>query len=151
MHLNGFGEIVREEWLRTAELRSNVELDAFVVMPNHVHGIIIITETLEDLATGATQRVAPTKRNVPAVGATGPVAPSPRGPKSGLLGAIVGQFKSITAKRINRVRGTPGAPIWQRNYYDHIIRDERGLDRIRDYIAGNPGRWLEDALHPSSR
>jgi REP element-mobilizing transposase RayT len=78
------------------------------------------------IIVGATRRVAPT--TLPA----------------GSIGAIIGQYKSITSKRINRTRRTPGAPIWQRNYHDHIIRDERELARIRKYIRNNPLRWDMD-------
>lgn len=67
---------------------------------------------------------------------------------SGSLGAIVGQFKSITTKRINTLRHTPAHPVWQRNYYERVIRDDRDLAAIRDYIAGNPARWLDDDHHP---
>jgi REP element-mobilizing transposase RayT len=63
------------------------------------------------------------------------------------LGSIVGQFKSAAAKRINPLRGVSGVPVWQRNYYEHIIRSDRSLDRIREYIAGNPARWAEDRYY----
>lgn len=130
MRLNVFGEIAREEWFRTGQIRPNVELDAFVIMPNHIHGIIVIRGNV-----GATRQVAPTKH--------------PAGPVSGSIGAIVGQFKSITAKRINELRGTPRVPVWQRNYYERIIRDELALARIREYIANNPRQWALDRENPS--
>lgn len=72
----------------------------------------------------------------------------PRGVVSGSLGATVGNFKSITARRINRIRKTPGAPIWQRNCYEHIVRSEPELSRIRDYIQTNPLRWELDRENP---
>jgi REP element-mobilizing transposase RayT len=72
----------------------------------------------------------------------------PTGPPSGSLGAIVGNFKSVTARRINRVRKTPGVRVWQRNYYEHIIRNERELNGIRQYIRDNPARWAEDRENP---
>lgn len=132
MRTNEWGEIVREEWFRTAQLRPYVTLhdDEFVVMPNHVHGIIWIVGEI----VGATRRVAPTP---------------PTGPDAGSIGAIIGQFKSIVTKRINALRATPGAPVWQRNYYEHIIRDERALTAIRRYIAENPLRWHLDRYNPS--
>ena len=131
MALNAYGEIVREEWFRTAQVRPYVELfpDEFVVMPNHIHGIVWIV--------GATRRVAPTNGH-------------PHGPVPGSLGAIIGQFKSIVTKRINALRGTPGAPVWQRNYYEYIIRTERALDAIRRYIAANPLRWDLDRYNPAA-
>uniref|UniRef100_UPI002ADDEAD7 transposase n=1 Tax=Thermoflexus sp. TaxID=1969742 RepID=UPI002ADDEAD7 len=134
MRVNEWGTIVREEWFRTAQLRPYVMLyeDEFVVMPNHVHGIIwIVGETV-----GATRRVAPTTTIPPA------------GPVAGSVGAIIGQFKSAVTKRINILRATPGAPVWQRNYYEHIIRNERALDAIRRYIAENPLRWHLDRYNP---
>ena len=67
---------------------------------------------------------------------------------SGSLGAIVGNFKSVTARRINRIRKTPGAPIWQRNYYEHIVRNETELNRIRQYIRLNPMKWELDRENP---
>jgi REP element-mobilizing transposase RayT len=60
----------------------------------------------------------------------------------------VQSFKSVSARRINALRGTPGAPVWQRNYYEHVVRDEHDLARIREYIRTNPARWDQDSLHP---
>ncbi|RKY87205.1 hypothetical protein DRQ11_06870, partial [candidate division KSB1 bacterium] len=67
---------------------------------------------------------------------------------SGSLGAIVGNFKSVTARRINRIRKTPGTPVWQRNYYEHIGRNETELARIREYIRLNPLKWELDRENP---
>jgi len=72
----------------------------------------------------------------------------PIGLKSGSIGAIIGQFKSITAKRINALRQTPGTPVWQRNYYEHIIRNEESLESIRLYIQHNPWKWALDEENP---
>jgi putative transposase len=151
MMLSTLGCIVLEEWERTAIHRTYVILDEFVVMPNHVHGIIVIDHGADGV--GATRRVAqfdPTSiPNVPASGrATHRVAPT--GPAAGSIGAIIGQFKSISAKRINRVRETPGAPVWQRNYYEHVIRDEKSLNAIREYIQFNPARWAADNENPAN-
>ena len=180
MRLNEFGEIARAEWFQTAVVRPNVVLhpDEFVVMPNHIHGIIWIVDNDETDMVGATRRVAPTTAahppaahpsidpptasHSPIVGATRRVAPTtvaqlpdstppmtptihPRGPVTGSIGAIIGQFKSIATKRINDLRRTPGAPVWQRNYYEHIIRNERALNAIQRYILNNPANWKEDA------
>ena len=138
MELNEFGLIVQDEWLRTSEVRSNVGLDAFVVMPNHFHGNLVISDFpqhTEGCARGeATHRVA----------ATGVRPGAASGPRKGSVGAIIGQFKSRTTKRINRRSGTRGESVWQQNYHEHIIRSDASLDRIRDYIEGNPARWAED-------
>jgi len=65
-----------------------------------------------------------------------------------LLSKMVGYFKMNSAKQINRLRGTPGQPVWQRNYYEHVIRNETDLQETREYIQNNPLKWLEDEYHP---
>ena len=139
MVLNVFGEIVREEWFRSTEIRTEIELfpDEFVVMPNHIHGIVwIVGDTV-----GAQRRCAPTAtiRGV-----------TPNNVSPGSLGAIVRGFKSAVTKRINAHRGTPGARVWQRNYYERIIRDQRALNAIRRYILNNPWRWHLDRYNPDA-
>ncbi|MCI0527389.1 MAG: hypothetical protein L0Y56_08085 [Nitrospira sp.] len=137
MQLSQFGRVVEGEWLRTVTVRPNIKLDVFVIMPNHFHGIIVLTDIIQAVhreGVGATRRVAPTKH--------------PTGPISGSVGAIVGQFKSITSKRTNEMRNTPGIPVWQRNYYEHIIRNEQDLSQIREYILNNPVKWELDELYP---
>jgi putative transposase len=69
-------------------------------------------------------------------------------PVSGSLPTIVRSYKSAVTRAANIARDTPGAPLWQRNYYEHIIRDEADLARLREYIACNPARWPEDENHP---
>ena len=128
MRLSGLGEIVQECWSAIPDHFSTVELAEFVVMPNHLHGVIVIHDV------GATH-ASPSRRAGPA-------------PLS--LGAIIGSFKSAVAKRINAMRGTTGAPVWQRNYYEHIIRNEADYNRIAEYIEHNPMRWVEDSLHPDA-
>ena len=136
MVLSEIGQIVKEEWVRTSVVRPQVELDAFVVMPNHFHGVVVIHEATSSRASvGATRRVAPTHR--------------PTGPAVGSVGAIIGQFKSIVTKRINALRGTPGVPVWQRNYYEHVVRSEGDLDSVRAYIINNPLHWAEDEYNPA--
>lgn len=143
MRLNEFGGIVDKEWVQTAVVRSNVELDVYIVMPNHFHGIIIINDSGNDACNvgatrhgrkqsckpvGATRRVAQemtsddianhgraTHRRANNKRATHRVAPTTL--QSGSIGAILGQFKSIAAKTINQIRNTPGMPLWQRNYF----------------------------------
>lgn len=73
----------------------------------------------------------------------------PCGPVSGSIGAMIGQFKSLTTKRINKLRNLPHIPVWQRNYYDHIVRDEMDLNRIREYIRDNPINWESDRNNPN--
>ena len=128
IHLNRRGEIVTECWHAISDHFPQVELDAFVVMPNHVHGIILINAGV-GAGVGA-QHAAPLRKKfyVP----------------SGSLGAIVRSFKSAVTKRINKMHGSPGMPIWQRNYYEHVIRNDKGWDTIRRYIESNPQNWADD-------
>jgi putative transposase len=130
MHLNRLGQIAADEWARTRLARPHVTAEAFVVMPDHVHGIILIAD----------DDVAAPRRGVQS---------GPAGPASGSVGAIVGQFKSLVTKRINAVRQTPGAGVWQRGYYEHVIGDEASMNRICRYIAENPARW--GATHSKRR
>ena len=123
--LNELGKIVQRCWLRIPELRASVELDACVVMPNHLHGILVIRD---DPASGG--------RSMPAESLPGPLPDSP--------GAIVGQFKRAVAIES---RAFAARPVWQRNYYDHVIRSEESLNRIRRYIHENPARWRDDSLY----
>jgi REP element-mobilizing transposase RayT len=179
MHLSPFGRIVEKEWYRTATVRRNVELDAFVIMPNHIHGIIILTDTnrnplratrryLPASSPDFIERVAPTdhlltplratRRYLPVcspdfierVAPTAGIMDKPllKGPLSGSLGAMVGQFKSLSAKRINRLRQTPGVPVWQRDFYDHIIHRSASLHAIQRYIVENPLHWTDDTENP---
>ena len=134
--LTDIGKIVEEEWVRTAEVRAEVELDAFVVMPNHVHGIVVIAGPT---AVGAHGR-APLRQ--PEDGTT-----LVRRPRS--LGALVAGFKSACTTRINALRDHPGVPVWQRNYYDRIIRNEAELNRTHRYILDNPAHWHEDPENPA--
>ena len=129
--LNECGEIVRDEWLRTGTARFNVSMDTFLVMPNHLHGIIFVTG--QDI-----------RRGDPA----GRPYTRPHGPNPGSVGAMVGQFKSIAAKRINALRHTPGARVWQRNYYEHVVRNEGDLNEIRQYVLNNPAQWDLDEENP---
>ncbi len=141
MALSAWGEIVQQEWLQTAVVRPYVRLDEFMVMPNHFHGILCI---VDDSGRGDA-RVAPTGTE-----RTDAVHGS-HGPQPGSLGAIVGAFKSAATKRINVLRVSPGAKVWQRGYWEHIIRHDRALDRIREYIATNPARWALDPENPDRR
>jgi len=130
MQLNEFGLMVQEEWLRTESIRAEVELDVFVVMPNHFHGVVVITTPAPHIG-GTSESVGTHGR-----------ASLRRAPKS--LGSLVAGFKSVVTKRINQLRNTPGIPVWQRNYYERVVRNERELDVIRQYIVDNPAKWPED-------
>jgi putative transposase len=132
MVLNVVGKIVAEEWIKTVEIRNNIELDEWVVMPNHFHGILVINECRG------------TARRAPTVEQFGKPVP-------GSIPTIIRSFKSAVTKRINELRKSPGAKIWQRNYYEHIIRDENELNRMREYITNNPLKWEFDKENPNVR
>ena len=148
MRLNPMGCMVQECWMAIPQHFPHVVLDAFVVMPNHVHGILVIVEKTNAGAAhsaGAMRSVGATHAS-PLQNDNTPTRP--RGPKRQSIASIVGSFKSAVTKCINEYRGTPGAPVWQRNYYEHIIRTEESLNHIREYILQNPLRWHLDRENP---
>jgi len=140
IRLNPFGQVVEEEWLKTSCLRSDVKLDEFVIMPNHVHGIVKFRDFQ------AEQKLAcdPFKRT--AVRPYAEHVSSPLRCPPGSLGSIVKGFKSACQRRINLLGQTPEKPVWQRNYHEHIIRDDQDLDDVLEYIQANPLRWKQE--HP---
>jgi REP element-mobilizing transposase RayT len=137
--------IVNEEQLRTPMIRREVELDGFVIMPNHLHGIIII----KDLPVGAHRHAPKGPPTDTEVVRTHSSASLQR--KSGTLGSIIAGFKSAATSRINVLRKTPRTPVWQGKFHDHIIHDQTDLDRIREYISLNPIRWFYDEENPANR
>ena len=148
MRLSEWGQVASRYWMRIPDHFQHVQLDAWVVMPNHMHGIIVITRKGE-----ASPANDPSTHNLtldPARPQDTAHARDASPLQRGSLGAIVGNFKSVMTRRINRLRGMPGTPFWQRNYWEHIIRDDDPLNRIREYIRDNPKRWDEDQLHPDA-
>ena len=138
MNLNEFGKIVAASWDDLSSYYNPaIKLDAFTVMPNHIHGIIIIT--------GARGFGSLSDSPIKTGGETPPLQKPPA------LGEILGYYKYQSAGRINALRKTVGTSIWQRGYYEHVIRDDQALNRIREYIAGNPQRWYLDRENPQSR
>jgi putative transposase len=142
MRLNELGQIAHNEWFKTAALRSYVKLyeDEFVVMPNHVHGILWIENNDggdNPAIVGARRRHAPTERRVPTVEQFGI-------PVSNSIPTIVRAYKSAVTYAVNALQNQRGAVLWQRNYYEHIIRDEKDLQAKRDYILSNPLNWEDD-------
>ncbi len=154
------GDIALECWLALAQHFPDVGLDEFILMPNHVHGILVILDP-DTTGRGAQGVDATRDGGAGIVGARlngrGAACCAPtknRGdapmPKPGSLGAMVRSYKSAVTKRINEGRDTVGAPVWQRNYYEHIIRSERELNAIRHYIANNPANWQLDGDNPTN-
>jgi REP element-mobilizing transposase RayT len=153
MVLNACGEMVMACWREIPDHFPHVALDAFVVMPNHVHGILWIVADV-----GARHAVPlhnaetiPKPHAVPLHNAeTIPNQEQFGKPVPGSISTIIGAFKSAVTRRINALRGTPGTQVWQRNYWEHIIRTERTLNAIRRYIAENPLRWHLDRYNLSA-
>jgi len=138
MRLNEFGEIVQEEWLKTPAMRPNIEIDEFVIMPNHFHGILIINT--HDVTTVGARCIVPLQGNSPHV----PSVERFGKPTSNSVPTIIRGIKSAITKRVNVIRNSPGFPVLQRNYYEHVIRDDDDLKRIREYIINNPANWETD-------
>jgi putative transposase len=216
MRLSAAGRIVEQEWRRLVHHFPNIRLDAYVIMPNHLHGIIVINEsvgatrqmpikamdgnalveinhlsdttgspvqegatrTMQDMtpehdapgqindpsdrdgspvreesmvwATLASQQEAIIDRDGSPIRDGSPVREGrPKGPGAGSLGAMIGQFKSRVKRRIWSLAGYDHIPIWHRNHYEHIIRNEMEWGRICDYIHNNPACWAEDMHHPN--
>ena len=132
MHLSVIGAIVADEWLKTPQVRTYIELDEWRIMPNHLHGIIIINN---HPCVETTRRVVSTTRPRPTLL-----------PDS--LGSIIGQIKSTCSKRI--WNAGHAAFAWQPCYFDHIIRNEGDLHRIRRYIRNNVLQWDVDRNNPKN-
>lgn len=139
MQLNECGQIIAEEWLQSSAIRQEIDFDQWVIMPNHLHGIVLITPINP---VGAHNRVGAHGRAPLRMGI------AHRRPRS--LSSFIAGFKSTTTKRINIARNLPRTPVWQRNYYDHIIRSEKSLQYIQQYIQNNPATWPDDQLNPSN-
>ena len=135
MILNKSGRVAQAEWGKLPRRFRQVELGEFVVMPNHVHGIIVILDgrgTAEDIPDSIEEptRRAPTEQF--------------RKPIAGSIPTIVRSYKSAVSLRINLMRRNSGSPVWQRNYYEHIIRNEEDYQSKSDYILNNPRNWESD-------
>ena len=158
MQLNSFGKIVDGEWQKSAEIRAENELGAYVIMPNHFHAIVHIVDSddenkaMADIQNGGdhpnstVRAYGPDKAGVDHT----PVQQQLRSP-SKTLGALVRGFKGSVATKINELRSTPGLTVWQRNYYEHIIQSEKEYLTIEAYIENNPANWGKDSLWLKNR
>ena len=151
------GTIAEKCWRAIPGHHKHVELDAFVIMPNHVHGIICLMDDITDQRSesDATNRLVGETRSRDTIYRVPTQAATPRkfgGSEAGSLSTIVATYKAAVTRDNNKRNGTPGQSIWQARFYDHIIRlqnpDE--LDRIREYIGANPVRWHLDRENPSN-
>ncbi len=136
MQLNPYSMIVAANYRWLSEQYPYVHLDTWVVMPNHFHGILVLT----DQPGRGDLQIAPTHTE-------NAVTPSEKMPKHKSLGRLIGAFKTVSTKRIHIIRDAPGTTVWQRNYYEHIIRNDKALNNIRRYIQMNPVNWRLDRLY----
>ncbi len=154
MELNPLGEIIESCWLEIPEHFSHAKLDAFVIMPNHIHFIVWLESNPVPVVPVGAQHAAPLHGH-------GDQRESHSGPKReshgdrpnvapGSLGALVRSFKSAITKRINESRATPGVPVWQRNYYERVVRANE-LENTRTYILENPMAWDVDEYRVTER
>ncbi len=126
MVLNDAGRVVSDSWTWLGTQYGHVELDEYMIMPNHLHGVLIITDGRGGSRTAPTSSLKP-------------------------LGRIIGAFKTVSTKRINETQRAPSARLWHRNYYEHIIRNKNELNRIREYIIINPMQWELDRENPNGK
>ena len=155
MILNEYGKIAYNEWLKTPAIRSTIQLDAFIVMPNHIHGIIVITDNGDGIGRGVLHTPYDhdnmshdnaSHNNNTTVSNRG-VCDTPLRSPSKTIGAIIRGYKSAVTKQIHEL-GFADA-FWQRNYYERIIRNEQSYQNISDYIVHNPEKWQDDKLYMS--
>ena len=128
MHLNNIGDLVFTCWKGIPKHLTHVQLDEFIVMPNHLHGLLIIGDCKGEAC------LAPTKKT--------------SSPKKGSIGAIVGSFKSSVSRRAGKLCSSVVRQLWQRGYYEHVVRNDIDLNNIREYIVNNPARWDFDKENP---
>jgi REP element-mobilizing transposase RayT len=128
MQLNPYGQVVADCWQAIPDHFPRIALDVSVVMPNHIHGILSITDEGRGNDEGRGKALP-----CPYEGRFGKPIP-------GSLPVVIGSFKSAVTKHINRLRGVAGTPVWQRNYYEHVIGDGQSLDALRQYLT--PTRFL---------
>jgi REP element-mobilizing transposase RayT len=127
MNLNHYGEVAKRNWMNTENIRSNIQLGSFVIMPNHIHAVF---------------QIADAEKTVVAYSDT-PLSRVFKSP-SNSVGAIVRGYKSTVTRQINQIRKTSLPKIWQRNYHEHVIRDQKSLNKITEYIDMNPRLWDKD-------
>ena len=150
MHLNEFGRVVSVAWQWLPQQYPYVALDSFVVMPNHLHGILVMDCSAGGLRgiqiRGSTATVGVVRERPSSIFSEDGSRTAPTKIKP--LGGLIAAFKTVSTKSINALQNTPGVILWQRNYYEHVIRNEGDLQRIREYIQNNPDQWALDKENP---
>ena len=134
MVLNPLGHIADQCWAEFAERHTDAQVDAHVIMPNHAHVLLWIKGSVESADPDAPSKP---RRFGDAI--------------AGSLSSLVGAYKSAVTQQAAHRGLTPAPPLWQRNFYDHIVRGDQELERIREYIRQNPMRWREDRFYPTVR
>ena len=143
MRLTWTGKLVKREWERLPHRFPHIQLDEFIVMPNHIHGLILIIDPARGTAANNEEEDLKITRCAPANRA--PTHREQFGkPVRGSIPTIIRSFKSAVSLRVNRSRFSLGAPVWQRNYFERVVRDQSELERIRAYIHQNPAQWAEN-------
>ena len=148
MILNDLGKIAYDEWIKLPERYPRVLLDVFQIMPNHMHGIV--GATLAVAQNAVAQNTDTPNADIPKVV---PNAVSPIGAEAShvpTIGNIIGAYKSLVTNKcleIHKLRNEYMGKLWQRNYYEHIIRNEQAYLNISDYIIHNPEKWQDDKCH----
>lgn len=140
MRLNEAGQCVEKWWQSIPEHFQNTRVDSFVIMPNHFHGVIML------VGAGSPRPVFQANEGGDPENQGGETPPL----RYPTLGQVVGYFKYQSTRHINELRDNPGCPVWQRNYYEHIIRNAHDLLTIRRYIAENPLKWEQDENNPAN-
>jgi len=148
MTLNEYGKIVEKCWYDLSEHYANLKLDEFVIMPNHIHGIMIIDNN--DIPTSAgiveTGLFVETGLKPVSTRTTSTPTKTPNKKQHGLF-EFVRALKTFSSRRINELRNSPGTPVWQSRFHDRIVRNENELNSIREYIKNNPINWETDDLN----
>lgn len=149
--LNEFGWMVQREWLRTGFVRPELELDAYVVMPNHLHAVLAVRPGLA-VAAAPLPPAARVAEPAPAVArpAEQPMTVGAAAPRRVLAAAMAG-FKAMCTVQINHRRGRPGAIVWQRGFVDSVVRSATELDAARRHIEENPLRWAASPRRGTTR
>ncbi|MCC7478069.1 transposase [bacterium] len=129
MQLSEYGRVAKEELLKSVEIRRELSFDSLVIMPNHIH-IVVVINRRDDGTLGYRREALTRERHS--------------------VSSFIASLKSVVTARINTMRSTPGVPVWQRGFHDHIVRSEASLLAIRQYILDNPRQWELDRLHPDA-
>jgi putative transposase len=145
IHLNEIGLLVKDCWHGLAKTFTNIKLDEFALMPNHMHGIVEQLDTSGKGEAFSARKVMLDDRNSENASPL-----RPHGTQSGSLSSVIQNFKSVSTRMVNKRFIKAGNKIWQRNYFERIIRNDRELNTIRQYIIENPMNWEKDVENPTN-